>query len=190
MISPVAVNTELGLGLSEPRQRQFRKLEPSTGGRRDRRDAARAEVRRARAKAGCRWLSASPPACRSMLQDRLARLTKADAVLSQADTAARAGYEAARLPLRAGVGGSARAASDHTDRRGVNRQREGRSSALSPRSQSAIRCRSAGPDPPAGSGWRPRSCGARGGRSTRRSARPPTAAGSGRSRPTASASGG
>ena len=28
LISPVAVNTELGLGLSEPRQRQFRKIEP------------------------------------------------------------------------------------------------------------------------------------------------------------------
>ncbi|MHB8492380.1 MAG: SDR family oxidoreductase, partial [Solirubrobacteraceae bacterium] len=28
VISPVAVNTELGLGLAEPRQRQFRKIEP------------------------------------------------------------------------------------------------------------------------------------------------------------------
>ena len=28
VISPVAVNTELGTGLSEPRQRQFRKIEP------------------------------------------------------------------------------------------------------------------------------------------------------------------
>ena len=28
LISPVAVNTELGLGLAEPRQRQFRKIEP------------------------------------------------------------------------------------------------------------------------------------------------------------------
>ena len=30
LISPVAVNTELGLGLSEPRQRQFRKIEPAS----------------------------------------------------------------------------------------------------------------------------------------------------------------
>jgi NADP-dependent 3-hydroxy acid dehydrogenase YdfG len=92
VISPVAVNTELGLGLSEPRQRQFRKVEPH--------EVAEAivhtlrepefDVHVPRALKISERMSALVPI---NVQDSFARLTRADAVLSQVDTAARADYE-------------------------------------------------------------------------------------------------
>ena len=92
VISPVAVNTELGLGLSEPRQRQFRKIEPQQVA-----DAIvetlrvpRFDVHVPKQLGISERLSALLPIS---VQDGLSRVAKADAVLSQADTAARAGYE-------------------------------------------------------------------------------------------------
>jgi NADP-dependent 3-hydroxy acid dehydrogenase YdfG len=92
VISPVAVNTELGLGLSEPRQRQFRKIEP--------RQVADAIVQTLREPkfdvhvpkqlAVSERVGALFPIA---AQDVLARVTNADAVLSQVDMGARAGYE-------------------------------------------------------------------------------------------------
>jgi NADP-dependent 3-hydroxy acid dehydrogenase YdfG len=92
VISPVAVNTELGLGLSEPRQRQFRKIEPQ--------EVAEAIVQTLREPkfdvhvpkqlVVSERLGALFPIA---AQDVIARFTKADAVLSQVDTHARAGYE-------------------------------------------------------------------------------------------------
>ncbi|HSZ70884.1 MAG TPA: SDR family oxidoreductase [Solirubrobacteraceae bacterium] len=92
VISPVAVNTELGLGLAEPRQRQFRKIEPG--------DVAEAIVQTLREpafdvhvpgnlKVGERLLALAP----LRMQDSISRLSGADAVLSQIDTGARADYE-------------------------------------------------------------------------------------------------
>jgi NAD(P)-dependent dehydrogenase (short-subunit alcohol dehydrogenase family) len=92
IISPVAVNTELGLGLSEPRQAEFRKIEP------DQVADAIVETLRVprfdvhvpkRLAMSERVLTFLPIA----VQDGLSRLSKADAVLSQVDTDARAGYE-------------------------------------------------------------------------------------------------
>ena len=60
LISPYAVNTELGLGLSEPRQRQFRKIEPSAGRRRDRRDAAACRSSTCTCPSSCRSASGPP----------------------------------------------------------------------------------------------------------------------------------
>jgi NADP-dependent 3-hydroxy acid dehydrogenase YdfG len=92
VISPVAVNTELGLGLSEPRQRQFRKIEPQQVA-----DAIvetlqlpRFDVHVPKEGAVAERLSAL---LSIKAQDRVARLTKADAVLSHVDAGARAGYE-------------------------------------------------------------------------------------------------
>jgi NADP-dependent 3-hydroxy acid dehydrogenase YdfG len=92
VISPVAVNTELGLGLSEPRQRQFRKIEP------DQVAAAivetlrlpRFDVHVPKQLAVSERVSALMPIA---LQDGLSRVSNSDAVLSQIDTAARADYE-------------------------------------------------------------------------------------------------
>jgi NADP-dependent 3-hydroxy acid dehydrogenase YdfG len=91
-ISPVAVNTELGLGLAEPRQRQFRKIEPHM--------VAEAIVQTLRepvfdvhvpkALKLSERLSALFPID---VQDAVSRATKGDAVLSQVDTGARADYE-------------------------------------------------------------------------------------------------
>ena len=92
VISPVAVNTELGLGLAEPRQRQFRKIEPQ--------QVAEAIVETLRLprfdvhvpkhlSVGERVAALLPIA----LQDGLSRVSRADAVLSHVDTTARAGYE-------------------------------------------------------------------------------------------------
>jgi NADP-dependent 3-hydroxy acid dehydrogenase YdfG len=92
IVSPVAVNTELGLGLSEPRQRQFRKIEPG--------DVAEAIVQTLREpafdvhvpgnlKIGERLAALMP----LRVQDSLSRVSGADAVLSQIDAGARAGYE-------------------------------------------------------------------------------------------------
>jgi NADP-dependent 3-hydroxy acid dehydrogenase YdfG len=91
-ISPVAVNTELGLGLAEPRQRQFRKIEPQQVA-----DAIVETLRLPRfdvhvpkqLSLGERVSALLPVAA----QDALARFGRTDAVLSQVDTAARAGYE-------------------------------------------------------------------------------------------------
>jgi short-subunit dehydrogenase len=92
LISPVAVNTELGLGLSEPRQRQFRKIEPGQVA-----DAIvevlrlpKFDVHVPRQLAVSERLSALLPLS---AQDAVSRVTNADAVLSQVDSAARAGYE-------------------------------------------------------------------------------------------------
>jgi NADP-dependent 3-hydroxy acid dehydrogenase YdfG len=92
VISPVAVNTELGLGLSEPRQRQFRKIEPQQVA-----DAIvetlrvpRFDVHVPKQLGISERVSALLPIS---VQDGLSRVAKADAVLSQVDTAARAGYE-------------------------------------------------------------------------------------------------
>jgi len=92
IVSPVAVNTELGLGLSEPRQRQFRKIEPAQVA-----DAIvetlqvpRFDVHVPKQLAVSERVSALLPIS---VQDGLSRVSRADAVLSQVDTAARAGYE-------------------------------------------------------------------------------------------------
>ena len=92
VISPVAVNTELGLGLSEPRQRQFRKIEPQQVA-----DAIVETLRVPRFDVHVpKELGISERVAALLpisVQDGLSRVSKADAVLSQVDTAARAGYE-------------------------------------------------------------------------------------------------
>ncbi len=92
VISPVAVNTELGLGLSEPRQRQFRKIEPHQVA-----DAIVETLRVPRFDVHVpKQLLVSERVAALMpisLQDGLSRVTNADSVLSQVDSAARAGYE-------------------------------------------------------------------------------------------------
>jgi NAD(P)-dependent dehydrogenase (short-subunit alcohol dehydrogenase family) len=92
LISPVAVNTELGLGLSEPRQRQFRKIEPQ--------QVAEAIVETLQVPKFDvhvpKQLSISERAAALLpigVQDSLSRLTHADDVLSQIDAGARAEYE-------------------------------------------------------------------------------------------------
>jgi NADP-dependent 3-hydroxy acid dehydrogenase YdfG len=92
VISPVAVNTELGLGLSEPRQRRFRKIEPGQVA-----DAIVETLRLPKFDVHVpKQLSVSERISALMpiaLQDGFSRVTNADAVLSQVDSAARAGYE-------------------------------------------------------------------------------------------------
>jgi NADP-dependent 3-hydroxy acid dehydrogenase YdfG len=92
VISPVAVNTELGLGLSEPRQRQFRKIEPQQVA-----DAIVETLRVPRFDVHVpKQLGISERVAALLpisVQDGLSRVSKADAVLSQVDTHARAGYE-------------------------------------------------------------------------------------------------
>ena len=92
LISPVAVNTELGLGLAEPRQRQFRKIEPQQVA-----DAIvetlhvpKFDVHVPKALSISERASALLPIG---VQDSLSRLAHADDVLSQVDTGARAEYE-------------------------------------------------------------------------------------------------
>lgn len=92
VISPVAVNTELGLGLSEPRQRQFRKIEP--------REVADAIVQTLEVPKFDvhvpKALSLTERAAALMsigMQDAISRLSGGDDVLSHADASARAGYE-------------------------------------------------------------------------------------------------
>ena len=91
-VSPVAVNTELGLGLSEPRQPQFRKIEPQEVA-----DAIvatlhvpRFDVHVPKQLAISERVSALLPLS---VQEGLSRISRADAVLSHVDSAARAGYE-------------------------------------------------------------------------------------------------
>jgi len=92
VVSPVAVNTELGLGLAEPRQRRFRKIEPH--------EVAEAIMQTLREptfdvhvprdlKISERLNALLPISA----QDSVSRLLKADAVLSQIDAGARADYE-------------------------------------------------------------------------------------------------
>jgi NAD(P)-dependent dehydrogenase (short-subunit alcohol dehydrogenase family) len=92
IVSPVAVNTELGLGLGEPRQRQFRKIEPQ--------QVAEAIVETLRVPRFDvhvpKQLSVSERVSALLpigVQDSLSRMSRADAVLSQVDTVARTGYE-------------------------------------------------------------------------------------------------
>jgi NADP-dependent 3-hydroxy acid dehydrogenase YdfG len=91
-ISPVAVNTELGLGLFEPRQRQFRKVEPQQVAEAivETLQVPRFDVHVPKQLAVSERVSALLPIS---VQDGLSRVSHADAVLSQVDTAARAGYE-------------------------------------------------------------------------------------------------
>jgi NAD(P)-dependent dehydrogenase (short-subunit alcohol dehydrogenase family) len=91
-ISPVAVNTELGLGLAEPRQRQFRKVEPQ--------QVADAIVQTLQVPTFDvhvpKQLSISERISALLpigVQDSLSRMSRADDVLALADSAARAGYE-------------------------------------------------------------------------------------------------
>src|SRR5271156_1806569 len=92
VISPVAVNTELGLGLVEPRQRQFRKIEPTQVA-----DAIVETLRVPKFDVHVpKELTISERAAALMpigVQDSLSRLTHADDVLSQVDAGARADYE-------------------------------------------------------------------------------------------------
>jgi NAD(P)-dependent dehydrogenase (short-subunit alcohol dehydrogenase family) len=92
LISPVAVNTELGLGLSEPRQRQFRKIEPQQVA-----DAILETLRVPKFDVHVpKQLSISERASALMpigVQDSLSRLSHADDVLSHVDSGARAAYE-------------------------------------------------------------------------------------------------
>ena len=92
VISPVAVNTELGLGLAEPRQRQFRKIEPQQVAEAiaETLRVPRFDVHVPRQLLVSERLSALIPIG---LQDGLSRISRADAVLGEVDTAARAGYE-------------------------------------------------------------------------------------------------
>jgi NAD(P)-dependent dehydrogenase (short-subunit alcohol dehydrogenase family) len=92
LISPVAVNTELGLGVAEPRQRQFRKIEPQQVA-----DAIVETLRVPKFDVHVpKQLSISERMSALMpigLQDSLSRLSHADDVLSLADAGARASYE-------------------------------------------------------------------------------------------------
>jgi len=92
IVSPVVVNTELGLGLSEPRQRQFRKIEPE--------EVAEAIVRTLRAPTFDVHVPKALVVTERLgslfpirLQDALSRVSGADAVLAQVDMGARAEYE-------------------------------------------------------------------------------------------------
>jgi NADP-dependent 3-hydroxy acid dehydrogenase YdfG len=92
VVSPVAVNTELGRGLSEPRQPQFRKIEPQ--------EVAEAIVQTLQVPVfdvhvpSTLRLSERLAALMPVgLQDALARVSGADAVLGQADAGARVDYE-------------------------------------------------------------------------------------------------
>jgi NAD(P)-dependent dehydrogenase (short-subunit alcohol dehydrogenase family) len=92
IVSPVAVNTELGLGLSEPRQAEFRKIEPDQVADAivDTLRVPRFDVHvPKRLRVSERMFALLPIA----VQDGFSRVSKADAVLSKVDTAARAGYE-------------------------------------------------------------------------------------------------
>jgi NAD(P)-dependent dehydrogenase (short-subunit alcohol dehydrogenase family) len=92
VISPVAVNTELGLGLGEPRQRQFRKIEPQQVA-----DAIVQTLRVPKFDVHVpKQLSISERVSALLpigVQDSLSRLSHADDVLSQVDAGARASYE-------------------------------------------------------------------------------------------------
>jgi NAD(P)-dependent dehydrogenase (short-subunit alcohol dehydrogenase family) len=92
LISPVAVNTELSLGVAEPRQRQFRKIEPQQVA-----DAIVETLRVPKFDVHVpKQLSISERMAALMpigVQESLSRLSHADDVLSLADAGARASYE-------------------------------------------------------------------------------------------------
>ncbi len=92
VISPVAVNTELGLGLNEPRQRQFRKIEPQQVAEAivETLRVPRFDVHVPKQLLVTERVSALLPIA---AQDGLSRMSRADAVLSHVDADARAGYE-------------------------------------------------------------------------------------------------
>ncbi len=92
LISPVAVNTEFGLGLAEPRQRQFRKIEPQQVAEAivETLHVPKFDVHVPKALSLSERASALLPIA---VQDSLSRLAHADDVLSQIDTGARAEYE-------------------------------------------------------------------------------------------------
>jgi NADP-dependent 3-hydroxy acid dehydrogenase YdfG len=92
VISPVAVNTELGLGLAEPRQRQFRKIEPQQVAEAivQTLHVPKFDVHVPKQAAMSERIGGLLPIG---VQDALSRAVGADAVLSQVDTNARAGYE-------------------------------------------------------------------------------------------------
>jgi len=92
VISPVAVNTELALGLAEPRQRQFRKVEPY--------QVAEAVIETLREPTFDVHVPKALKVTERMnallpisWQDAFAKLSRADAVLSQIDRKARENYE-------------------------------------------------------------------------------------------------
>jgi NADP-dependent 3-hydroxy acid dehydrogenase YdfG len=92
VISPVVVNTELGLGLSEPRLPQLRKVEPEevTQAIVDTLRQPTFDVHVPQHMRISERLSGLLPID---AQDSLSRLSGSDAVLSQVDVGARAGYE-------------------------------------------------------------------------------------------------
>ena len=92
VISPVAVNTELGLGLAEPRQREFRKIEPQQVAQAivETLQRPRFDVNVPKQLSLTERISALLPIA---VQDGLSRMGGADAVLWRVDTPARAGYE-------------------------------------------------------------------------------------------------
>ncbi len=92
VVSPVAVNTELGLGLGEPRIPMFRKVQPN--------EVAEAIVDTLREPMFDVHVPKSMKASERMLgflpidtQDALSRLTGGDSALSHIDAGARANYE-------------------------------------------------------------------------------------------------
>lgn len=91
-ISPVAVNTELGIGLSQPRQRQFHKIEPRqvADAIAETLQVPRFDVHVPKQAAVSERINALMPLG---FQDAMSRLMGADAVLSQVDAHARSGYE-------------------------------------------------------------------------------------------------
>jgi NAD(P)-dependent dehydrogenase (short-subunit alcohol dehydrogenase family) len=92
VVSPVAVNTELALGLAEPRQRQFRKVEPY--------QVAEAVIETLREPTFDVHVPKALKITERMnallpisWQDAFAKFSRADAVLSQIDRKARENYE-------------------------------------------------------------------------------------------------
>jgi short-subunit dehydrogenase len=92
VISPVAVNTELGLGLSEPRQRRLRKIEPHQVA-----EAIMATLREPTFDVHVPKDGKITERLNALLpigvQDSMSRLIKADSVLSHIDAGARQDYE-------------------------------------------------------------------------------------------------
>ena len=178
-VMPFVVNTELGGGLGRGARAAATSSPPTSPTRSSRRCST------APSKCGCPSRPSARTCSATVLPRRLsegmARAMKADRVLADADTIARASYELRAVALGARPGGGRRAAADPqlgrpgSRRRARRRRRTARSlQRLSRRSASRRSgCRSAGPGPPAGSGSRPRSAAAPGGRSPRRSARRP-----------------
>ena len=107
VISPVAVNTELGLGLSEPRQRQFRKIEPQQVAEAivETLRVPRFDVHVPKQLAITERVAALLPIA---VQDGLSRLTQGRRRALAGRRGARAGYELRAVALRAGAAAGAR----------------------------------------------------------------------------------